>query len=112
MEYNRTARSQHGHSKEKDVDFFKDVRPKIRVKLSSDLLKFARSFKCMINLRIKLYKDSDDGTVYAEPSFHSGSYKTLQRGPSALELLAELENADEIKIERNESALSDSFAKI
>ena len=46
------------------------VRPKMRAKLSSDLLEFQR-FKFMITLSIKLYKEKLDGTVdYAEPLFH------------------------------------------
>ena len=57
-----------GHSKEKDVNvFFEAVRPKIRVKLSSNLREFQR-FKFIITLRIKLYKAKPDGMVdYAEP---------------------------------------------
>ena len=60
-----------GHSKEKYVRIFSEaVSPKIRAKLSSDLREF-QTFKFMITLHIKLYREKPDGTVdYAEPSFH------------------------------------------
>ena len=60
-----------GHSKGKDVNvFFEAVRPKIKVKLLSDLGEF-RIFKFMITLRIKLYKEKPDGSVnYAKPHLH------------------------------------------
>ena len=51
--------------------FFEAARPKIRAKLSSDFVEFNRSFKFMIILRIKLYKEKPDGSVdYAEPQLH------------------------------------------
>ena len=59
-----------GHSKGKDVNvFFRSGE--IRAKLSSDFVEFNRSFKFMIILRIKLYKEKPDGLVdYAEPHLH------------------------------------------
>ena len=57
-----------GHSKGKDVNvFFEATRPKIRVKLLSDLLEF-KGLKFMIYLKITLYKEKLDGTV--DPLFH------------------------------------------
>ena len=68
-----------GHSKEKDVDvFFEAARPKIRAKLSSDFVDFNRSFKFMIILRSKLYKEKPDGSVdYAELHLHPRNQMAL-----------------------------------
>ena len=44
--------------------FFEAARPKISDRLSSDLRELNRGFKFMIYLRVKFYKESNDGTIH------------------------------------------------